>query len=218
MLIRWFGHSSFYIISDEGTKVITDPYEPNAFGGALGYRAIQVPADIVTISHDHDDHSYTESIPDGYEIVSRPVTKTIKGVTVKGVETYHDPESGAKRGPNIVFVIEVDHIRICHLGDLGYELGPLDLEKIGSVDILLIPVGGTYTIGPKEATRLILQMKPKIVVPMHYKTDKTTLPLGPVEDFLAGKENVARLDSSGFETIKEKLPDTTQIVVLQNEL
>lgn len=218
MLLRWFGHASFYIISDEGVKIITDPYEPDAFGGSIGYGAIRVPADIVTISHEHHDHGYTESIPDGYEVVSRPGTKTIKGVTVKGFETYHDSEYGAQRGDNIVYVIDVDRIRICHLGDLGHELGPIDLEKIGSVDILLIPVGGKYTIGPREATRVIARMKPKIVVPMHYQTDKTNMPIASVDEFITGKDNVTILDGTGFETMKEKLPDTTQIVVLQHEL
>lgn len=218
MLIRWFGQSSFYIISDDGVKIITDPYMPSSAGGFMNYGAIQVPADIVTVSHDHKDHSYTESIPDGYEAITHPVSKTVKGIHIRGIDSYHDADSGAHRGRNIVFVFEVDRIQICHLGDQGYVFSPSEIEDIGRVDILLIPVGGKYTIDPDEATQLVNRMNPRIVIPMHYRTEKAQiLPYG-VEDFIRGKSNVVRLDSSGFETIKENLPETTQIIVLEHEL
>lgn len=218
MLIRWFGQSSFYIISDSGVKIITDPYMPSSAGGFLNYKAIQVPADIVTVSHDHKDHSYTDSIPDGYEVITRPVSKMIKGINIRGVESYHDADSGAHRGKDIIFIFEVDGVRICHLGDLGYVLSLAEVEDLGRVDILLIPIGGKYTIDPNEATQLVNRMNPHIVIPMHYKTDKADILPFSVDDFINGKSNVVRLDSSGFEAIKENLPEETQIVVLEHEL
>lgn len=218
MLIRWFGHSSFYIISDDGVKIITDPYTPASAGGMINYGAIQVPADIVTVSHDHSDHSYVNELPRGFELITKPVTKVIKGVRVRGIESYHDAEYGAQRGRNIIFTLDVDRIRVCHLGDLGYVLSTPEIEDIGKVDILLIPVGGKFTIGPEEATELVNRMNPRLVVPMHYKTEKVDIVPYSVDDFIKGKKNVTILDSSGFETVKERLPEETHIIVLQHEL
>ncbi|MHB1456590.1 MAG: MBL fold metallo-hydrolase [Armatimonadota bacterium] len=218
MLIRWFGQSSFYIISDDGVKIITDPYMPASAGGFLDYGAIQVPADIVTVSHDHKDHSFIDNIPRGYEVFTHPVSKVVKGINIRGVESFHDADSGAHRGKDIIFTFDVDRIRICHLGDIGYVLSPAEIEDIGRVDILLIPVGGKYTIDPEEATQLINRMNPRIVIPMHYRTDKAAILPYTVDDFIAGKSNATRLDSSGFEAIKENLPETTQIIVLEHEL
>lgn len=218
MLIRWFGQSSFYIISDDGVKIITDPYMPTSAGGFLDYGPIQMPADIVTVSHEHKDHSYTADLPRGFEVFARPGIKTIKGVHIRGIKSYHDSEYGAERGQDIIFVLDVDRIRICHLGDLGYVLTPAEIEDIGRVDILLIPVGGKYTIDPKEATELVGRMNPRIVIPMHYRTDKAEMLPFAVDDFIEGKADVVRLDSSGFETIKENLPETTRTIVLEHEL
>jgi L-ascorbate metabolism protein UlaG (beta-lactamase superfamily) len=213
MLIQWFGHSSFLIISSSGTKIITDPYEPGAFGGTLDYKAIGIEPDIVTVSHEHADHNYVEGLPDHFELISHAGSRIVRGIEFRGIETYHDRQEGALRGLNIVFVMHVDRMRLCHLGDLGYELGTGDVERIGPVDILFVPVGGYYTIGPEIATQVIERLNPKIAVPMHYKTDRTDMPIKPVDDFLTGKSNVRRLSTPEFEITKEQLPDTLEIVI-----
>jgi L-ascorbate metabolism protein UlaG (beta-lactamase superfamily) len=218
MLIRWFGHSSFYIISDEGVKIITDPYMPISAGGFINCGAIKEPADIVTVSHDHGDHSYTDSIPAGFEVFTKKVNQVVKTVRVKGVDSFHDTEFGAQRGKNVIFTFDVDNIRICHLGDLGHVLSFDEIENIGGVDMLLIPIGGKYTIDPDEANTLVSRMNPRIVIPMHYKTDKVDIVPYSVDEFIKNKSNVAMLNSSSFEVTKEDLPDETQIIVLKHEL
>lgn len=218
MVIRWLGHASFLIVSSGGTKIITDPYEPNAFGGALKHRPIEMPPDIVTVSHDHADHNYINGLPNHFSVVSRPGTTDVEEIEFKGVESYHDSERGALRGTNIIFVMDVDGVRVCHLGDLGHELSGPELNQLGEVDVLLIPVGGKFTIGPAEAARVVGQLNPRVVIPMHYKTDKVDFPIAPVDDFLAGKQNVRRLDSSEYEVVKEQLPDRQEIIVLKYAL
>ena len=219
MIIEWFGHSSFLIISNSGTKIITDPYEPGAFDGAINYAPINISPDIVTVSHDHSDHGYIEGFQNDFSVVAQPGSRNIKGIEFKGVQSYHDQQLGSLRGKNTMFLMSVDHFRICHLGDLGHELSSSEVEQIGDVDILLIPVGGYYTIGPKEADRVIERLNPRLVIPMHYATDKTNMPIAPVENFLEGKENVKRFNSSGLEIdTREQLPDQREIVVLKHAL
>ncbi|HUV05939.1 MAG TPA: MBL fold metallo-hydrolase [Armatimonadota bacterium] len=218
MVIKWLGHSSFLIISARGTKIITDPYEPGAFGGAVNYKPIGIPPDIVTVSHDHADHSYIEGLPNHFSVVAQPGGRSIHGIDFRGVESYHDTEQGALRGMNVIFVMNIDHVRVCHLGDQGQELSPQQAEQVGEVDILLIPVGGYYTIGPEEATRTIEQLNPRVAIPMHFRTDKVELPILPVDNFLQGKENVRILNSSELEITRETLPDQREIVVLEHAL
>jgi len=218
MIIQWLGHASFLLISNDGTKIIMDPYEAGAFGGTFKYRPITISPDIVTVSHHHADHGYVEGLPNHFEVLNEPMNKVIKGIGFKGVGAYHDAEFGASRGKNIIWVVTVNHVRVCHLGDLGHELSPIEIEKVGEVDILLAPVGGTYTLGPKETTRVIDHLHPKITIPMHFKNEHVGFPLLPVDDFLAGKTNVVHLDKSELELTKEQLPDQPQIIVMKPEL
>lgn len=218
MLIQWLGHSSFLIISANGTKIITDPYESGGFGGSLHYKPIGVSADIVTVSHDHADHSYVEDLPNHFTTVRTPGMHAVRGIGIKGIESYHDAEMGARRGANVIFVMTVDHVRLCHLGDLGHELSPSAVEAIGEVDVLFIPVGGFYTIGPEEAGRVIERLRPKVAIPMHFKNERLDFAISPVDGFIRGKENVRVLDSSEIEISRETLPYQDQIVVLQPAL
>ncbi len=216
MLIEYFGHDSFLIVSENGTKVITDPYEPGGFNGTMQYSPIGIAPDIVTVSHTHADHSCVQCLPEGFTVVSSVGNTTIKGVHITGVPSYHDEQYGAERGRNIIFVITIDHIRLCHLGDLGHELSPAEIEAIGDVDILFVPVGGKYTIGPAGATAVIGRVKPRIAIPMHYCTDKFDSDLLPVDEFLKGKKNVTILDKSELEIAKEQLPEQTRIIVMKH--
>ncbi len=218
MRIKWYGHAAFLITSDQGTKMILDPYEPGAFSGQLSYGKIKDQVDIVLTSHDHADHNYTQDLPGRPQVVKGSGSKTIKGISMKGVSTYHDPSKGSERGANTIFTFKVDDIQVCHLGDLGHLLSDKELAEIGPVDILLIPVGGYFTIDPKEATRVAEQIKPKILIPMHFKTQKCGFPIAPVEDFLKGKTNTKRPKVSEASFDKATLPQQMEIVVLDHAL
>jgi len=218
MKIKWYGHAAFLITSDQGTKIIIDPYEPMAFGGQLSYGKINDRVDIVITSHDHADHNYTKELPGTPQVVKGTGSKTIKGISMKGIPTYHDPSKGSERGANTIFHLKVDNIQLCHLGDLGHLLNDKELAEIGPVDILLIPVGGFFTIDPKEATRVMEQIKPKVVIPMHFKTEKCGFPIAPVEDFLKGKKNTKRPKTSEANFAQSTLPQQMEIVVLEHAL
>jgi L-ascorbate metabolism protein UlaG (beta-lactamase superfamily) len=218
MKIKWYGHSAFMVTSDQGVKIITDPYESGAYGGQLSYGKIKDQADIVLTSHDHADHNDTKSLPGSPEIVKGSGSKTVKGISIKGISTYHDPSKGSERGANTIFTFTIDGIKICHLGDLGHILSEKELAEIGSVDILFIPVGGYFTIDAKEATRAAEQIKPKVLIPMHFKTEKCGFPITPVEDFLKGKSNAKRPKVSEVAFEKKTLPQQMEILVLEHAL
>jgi L-ascorbate metabolism protein UlaG (beta-lactamase superfamily) len=184
MRIKWLGHSCFKISSKNGIRIVTDPFDDN-----LGYRIPSVETDIVTVSHGHYDHNFVDCLNGDFEVIDKVGDFNVKGIPVRGVHTFHDEEEGAKRGGNIVYTFVVDDIKICHLGDLGHLLTPSQLEMIGDVDVLLIPVGGVYTIAAAQAVEVIKQLKPAVVVPMHYKTKALRLNVDPVEGFeqLMGK-------------------------------
>ncbi len=210
MKIRWLGHSSFLITSDTGTRLITDPYET---GGALGYGKIEESADIVVVSHDHFDHNNVAAVRGNPKLVRGAVTTEIKGIEFKGIPSYHDDAGGRLRGKNTIFCFEVDGIRVCHLGDLGHQLSAQQVAELGKVDILLIPVGGSVTIDAKVATEVGNRLKPKVIIPMHFKNDRYSGPLVGVDEFLRGKKDVSRLDASEVEFKAEQLPTSTQIVL-----
>ena len=218
MKIKWYGHSAFLVTSDQGVKIITDPYESGAFGGQLSYGKIKDQADIVFISHDHADHNDSKSLPGSPQIIEGTGSKTERGISFKGISTYHDPSKGIERGKNTIFTFSVDGINVCHLGDLGHLLSEKELAEIGPVEILLIPVGGYFTIDPKEATRVAEQIQPKVLIPMHFKTEKCAFPLAPVEDFLKGKPAPKKPKSSEVYFDKASLPQKMEIVVMEYSL
>jgi L-ascorbate metabolism protein UlaG (beta-lactamase superfamily) len=218
MKIKWYGHAAFLITSNQGVKIITDPYEPNAFGGQLTYGEIKDSADIVLVSHDHADHNHTKDLPGSPQIIKGNGSKTSKGISFKGVATFHDPSKGSERGENTAFAMEIDGIRVCHLGDLGHVLSQKEITEIGPVDILIIPVGGFYTIDSKEASQVATLLKPKVVIPMHFKTEKCGFPIAPVEDFLKGKTRVKRPGASEATFDKATLPPEMEVVVLNHAL
>ncbi len=217
MKIRWLGHASFVLTSDTGTKVLTDPYKSGGFDGAVGYGPIKEKVDVVTVSHDHDDHFCLDGIPEGFETIATSGKHDAAGISVIGVKTFHDARQGKERGRNIVHVIEMDGLRIAHLGDLGHSLSDEEVSAIGKVDVLLIPVGGLFTIGPKEAVAVMKSLRPSIVIPMHFKTESLNFPVKPVEDFLSLAGNHERPGNSEIEIKKENLCGE-RIVVLEHAL
>jgi L-ascorbate metabolism protein UlaG (beta-lactamase superfamily) len=215
MEITWYGHAAFLITTGHGIKIITDPYKP---GGSILYRSIPDEADIVTVSHDHTDHNYVEGLPGEPSVIREEGRHEVKGIVVEGFPAYHDDAHGAQRGQNTIFTILAEDIRVCHLGDLGHCLSDKEVQQIGQVDVLCIPVGGFYTIGPEEATTVVDQLRPNLIFPMHVKTAKCNLPIEPVDAFLQGKEEVRKLDASTFSFTKEELEAGLGIVILQPAL
>ena len=215
MKIKWLGHASFLITSDGGVRVITDPYHR---AGGIEYGPIQETADVVTVSHQHQDHNNVAAVKGSPTVVDVPGVKSVKGVEFLGVTSYHDGRKGAQRGNNIVFCFTVDGVRICHLGDLGHELDEGKVKEIGAVDILFIPVGGFYTIDARQAASVCEALKPRVVIPMHVKTAKCDYPITGVEDFLKGRKNVRRVAASETEIKRDNLPSETETIVLQHAL
>jgi L-ascorbate metabolism protein UlaG (beta-lactamase superfamily) len=214
--IKWLGHAAFLITAGSGVRIITDPYESGAYGGQISYGEILDKAEIVTISHDHGDHNYAQGIGGSPAVLKEPGSCQIKGVSFKGLPTYHDTAEGKERGKNIIFVIEIDGLKICHLGDLGHFLSANEMKELDKIDILLTPAGGRpATLEPLEVTQLAEQINPRIIIPMHFKTQKIGFPFRPLEDFLAGKERIKRLNTSELTISKENLPANTEIIVLQ---
>ncbi len=219
MKIKYLGHSCFMITSDAGNKVITDPYITGAPWPPLKYGEIKESADIVTVSHEHKDHSNVAVVQGSPEVLKEKITAVIKGIEFKGIPTHHDNVGGKTRGNNLVFIFNMDGVRVCHLGDLGHQLSTKQVAELGPVDILLVPVGGFYTIDAEAATQLCDRVKPKVIIPMHYKTDKLTdTELDGVDKFLEGKENVSKLDISEVKFTQGALPTRTQIMVLKSAL
>jgi L-ascorbate metabolism protein UlaG (beta-lactamase superfamily) len=209
MDIYWSGHACFRIKGNNAT-VITDPYSPD-----LGYSVDQPSADIVTISHTHRGHSYIQETSDKPRLVSRPGEYEISGVLIIGIASFHDGESGNIRGKNTIYVMEIDEVTVCHLGDLGHILTADQLEEIDHVDVLLIPVGGGSTINAPLAAQVVRQLDPRIVVPMHYKTDICTQELEPVDRFLKEMGAIEVVPRPKLAVTKSNLPASTQVVLLE---
>jgi L-ascorbate metabolism protein UlaG (beta-lactamase superfamily) len=215
MKVKYLGHSAFVITSDAGLKIITDPYTT---GPSLTYGEIKESADIVTVSHGHSDHCNVAGVKGNPQVVKRAGRSTVKGIEFNGIASYHDEAGGRMRGNNIIFCFEVDGVRVCHLGDLGHLLDDRQVKEIGSVDILFIPVGGYFTIDAVAASQVCDQLKPGVIIPMHYKTEKGIPGIVGVDAFIKGKDNVSRQDLSEVEFKREELPPPSQIIVLKSAL
>ncbi len=215
MKIKWCGHATFLITTANGAKIVTDPYEPGGYDGALGYGSIPDEINIAVVSHDHPDHNYVQGLKGKPQVVKGTGTHRVSGIEFKGIPTYHDTSQGGERGKSTIFCFTVDNVRLCHLGDLGHPLSPKEVAEVGEVDVLMIPVGGFFTIDAKVATEVMSSLKPRLVIPMHFKTEKCEFPITTADDFLAGKTNAKKLDTSEIEITKENLPASTEIQVLK---
>lgn len=215
MKIKWLGHASFLVTSAEGKKIITDPY---TVAGAINYAPISESADVVTISHNHGDHNNNSVVRGNPQVIREEGIRKVEGIEFKGIPSYHDTAQGGQRGNNIIFCFLVDGINVCHLGDLGHLLSNKQLADIGTVDILLLPVGGYFTIDARQASAISQSLKARIVIPMHYKTSKCGYPISKVDEFLKDKKNIRKSSSSEVEYKKDTIPKETEIVVLQHAL
>lgn len=208
MDINWLGHSCFRIRGKQAT-IVTDPFPPD-----LGYTLGKPTADIVTVSHQHHGHSYDKGIGGDPRVIAGPGEYDIKGVLIIGIATFHDADRGQKKGKNTVYLVEIDGITVCHLGDLGHVLTAEQVEEVGDVDVLLLPVGGRSTINAPTAAEVIRQVEPKVVIPMHYKTPVLKRELEPVESFLKemGIERPTSQPKLSFNP--SNLPMSTQVFLL----
>lgn len=208
MEITWLGHSCFRIRGKNAT-IVTDPYEDK-----IGIKMIRTTADIVTVSHDHYDHNNIAAVGGNPKVVDGPGEYEIGGVFITGIQTWHDDQGGAKRGRNTAYLIDIDEMIVCHLGDIGHVLSSEQVEAMSNVDVLMIPVGGTFTINASQAAEVISLIEPRLVVPMHYKTESITLAIDPFERFARamGLKEVAAQPK--LSVTKSSLPEETQVVVL----
>lgn len=165
MKIEWMAHSCFVITLADGTRILTDPFE-----NKIGYELKDMQADIVLVSHDHFDHNYLDAVSGEYTLIRTAGEHTVGNVKITGIPTWHDGEKGALRGENIVFKIEADGLSLAHMGDLGEVPGEDFFQTLGQVDILMIPVGGVYTVDGEQALTVCKTIEPNIILPMHYKT------------------------------------------------
>lgn len=215
MHIIWKGHSCFQFVVTRGkqeqVKIVVDPYDDS-----VGLRPPALDADILLITHDHKDHNNVKGVKGDPFVITNPGEYEVKEVFIKGISSFHDDEKGDKRGHNTIYVFEAEGIRVCHLGDLGQkELTPRQVEELGAVHIACVPVGGEYTIGPQEASRVIKQIDPRIVIPMHYALEKNPLKIGGVEEFLKAM-GAKQSEPQQKLVVKEKdlEGEETQVVVL----
>ncbi len=209
MEITWLGHSCFKIKGKQAT-VITDPYSPDT-----GYTLGKQSASIVTVSHQHPGHSYTDKINGEPHIVKGPGEYEISDVLIIGLASHHDNEKGEIRGKNTIYLLEIDDVTICHLGDLGHPLTEDQTEELGNVDILMLPVGGVSTINASVAAAIVRQIEPKIVLPMHYGTPTLTRTLDPIDKFLKEMGAHDIVPQPKLTVTKNNLPLVMQIPILE---
>jgi L-ascorbate metabolism protein UlaG (beta-lactamase superfamily) len=215
MEITHIGHACFKIKGSDLT-ILIDPYK----GDKLGYKFPKQSCDVLLISHDHGDHNNIDDVSDHRLLVDSPGEFEVSGVFIYGIPTFHDTKKGSDRGKNTMFLIEIDGFSLLHLGDLGHELSQKTLEKISHVDVLMIPVGGTYTIGPEEAAKVISSLEPGLVIPMHFQTEDLTglsKELAPLDKFMdeMGIENNSKAKDKLVLKSKKDIPSETEIVILK---
>lgn len=212
MKIKYLGHSSFKLTESTGTSVVTDPYAPE-----VGYRMPQVSADAVTVSHHHFDHDYVKAVGGDPKIIDKEDSYELPGVEIHAIKSFHDGVRGKKRGENVIFKFRMDGLDICHLGDLGEACTAELIELILPVDVLLIPVGGNYTIDAETAKEYVDRLMPEIVIPMHYRQKDCKIDIEKVDEFvnLFDDELITEEDTDEIELSRSDLTGETRIIVLR---
>lgn len=213
MRLTYYGHSAFMLTSNDNVNVLMDPYQPGGYGGAIAFEPIPEHVDIVTISHEHDDHNAIQSLI-SYPLVIR-CSSSARGLKFTVWDTWHDACQGTERGPNRIMKVEIDGVSVLHCGDLGHELDDILVPQLGAVNVLLIPVGGRFTLNAEQASRLTDLLAPAIVIPMHYKSQYCHLPIATVADFAQIRQRVRRLLDPSIELEAGKLPEPTETLILE---
>lgn len=213
MKIKYLGHSCFVLTESTGTTVVTDPYN------RIGIKMPKVQADAVTVSHHHYDHDFVKGVSKKGEkltVINKEGEYELSGVGIKGIKSYHDEVQGEKRGENVIFKFRMDGLHICHMGDIGEECSAELLEMLLPVNILLIPVGGTYTIDAEQAKEYVDRLMPEIVIPMHYKAKGIQMDIDKPDEFidLCDSEEIEECESGELEFFRDDLSDDTTKVIL----
>ncbi|NLX01830.1 MAG: MBL fold metallo-hydrolase [Syntrophomonadaceae bacterium] len=207
MIIKWLGHASF-LMESAGIKLLTDP-----FNAEIGYQLYKDKVDIVTVSHEHWDHNAVDILAGNPRVIRETGSFAIDGINILGTSTYHDKKQGQERGHNIIYKISSEDLDVLHLGDLGHVLTDRQLMEVGNVDILLVPVGGRYTVDADAAYEIVEQLQPQIIIPMHFLTpDVSIKELAPVEAFTAKFPRVIK--KPFLEISKEALTPEARVIVL----
>ncbi|MEZ4358205.1 MAG: MBL fold metallo-hydrolase [Eubacteriales bacterium] len=216
MLIEWYGHACFRLKLTNGLKITIDPFDET-----VGFPQPHIETDIALISHHHFDHSCADSLTGNYEIIDKPGEYEKGGIKISGVKTFHDKKKGALRGENIIFKIQAEGLIICHLGDLCEEITDELVRKIGHADVLMVPVGGVYTINAEEAVSLIDKLEPNIALPMHYRINQSNIPVDSIHSLIEQATGVFDVSKSGknyLDISKQKLKKRTRIIILNTPL
>ena len=211
MNIRWLGHSSFCFTESTGTTVVTDPFDPY-----VGIKMPETQANIVTTSHAHKDHSSAHLVGGNPVVIDKACFVDLQGIHILGIKSFHDEEKGKLRGENVIFKFRIDGVDVCHMGDIGQKCTPELIDAIGPVDVLLIPVGGNYTIDSLEAKEFVDRLMPDIVVPMHYKSKGVEFDIDKVDAFLKlfSNEVIEELSTDNFDiTRSETGAEYTRVVL-----
>ena len=208
MKFKWWGHSCFLIESDN-KKIITDPYDDS-----LPYKKVDDSADLVTVSHDHFDHNAVERLEGDFEVVKNKEGYQDGDLEIKAIPSYHDKNEGEDRGENLIFTIDFGDKKVCHMGDIGHPLGEKEFSELEDIDILLIPVGGYYTINADEAFEIAEKIDPEFIIPMHYKTDILDFPITGVEDFIHKFDHDVIEIKDGPEVDINEVDDDKKVIVL----
>jgi L-ascorbate metabolism protein UlaG (beta-lactamase superfamily) len=218
MNIEYYGHSCFKITTkSEGrnAEVVVAVIDP--FDKKIGLKPPQGKADMVFISHtQHSDHNNVAALKDNPVIIDTPGEYSVKGINITGIDSFHDDKEGAQRGRNTIFVLDTEDIRICHLGDLGTDLNLEQLEQMGDIDILMVPVGGKYTLDAKQAVKIAKKISPAIIIPMHYKINGSTMDIVDEKDFCNEVGNCPKEKVSKISLKKKDLEDKNMEVLLMN--
>lgn len=213
MIITYLGHSCFKIqdkIGPGGVTITTDPFDKK-----VGLKVPNFESDIVTISHDHHDHNNVSALRGTPFVIDTAGEYDVKGISIHGVESMHDDKSGKERGTNVIYRIEVDGISIGHLGDLGHALNDKQLDLLSGTDILMVPVGGTYTLDAKKAVEVVSQVEPRMVIPMHYKTKDSKIEVDGVDKFI--KElGIKPTEEEKLKIAKKDLPQEDMELIVMN--
>lgn len=213
MEIQWLGHACFLITGQRGVRIVCDPHTPSE---RMRYGAIDEVADIVLVSHEHSDHNNVAAVKGNPRIVKGMGQHLAKGLAIQGIDAYHDMSQGSERGTNTVFVFTLDGVRLCHMGDLGHPLRPEQAKAVGRPDILFLPVGGGgRTVDGITANRICDELRPRVVLPVHSKTEKCDLPIFGPEDFLSLQRRVRHIRASVVEFDADHLPESRETVVLE---
>lgn len=207
MEITWLGHSCFRVRGKEVT-LVADPYDES-----IGYPQINATANIVTISHSHPGHSYSSGIDGSPKVISRPGEYEISDVFIIGLSNFHDSEKGDNRGRNITYLIEMEDVRLCHLGDLGHLPSSRQVEELSDTEVLFVPVGGVSTIDAKMAAEIVRLLSPKVVIPMHYETEVVPW-LEPLSKFIGEMGLREVLPQPKLSVTRSNLPQEAAVVVL----